>query len=90
MQFLAPFLLSITGSIAARVLTSLGIGIFSYAALTTLTATVISNITSNFNALPVAALAIVNLAGGGQAIAIICAALVTRASLSTIKSMRPT
>ncbi len=89
MQFLAPFLLSITGSIAARVLTSLGIGIFSYAALTTLTTAVITNIQANYNALPLIPLAIINLAGGGQAIAIICAALVTRASLSAVKSLRP-
>jgi hypothetical protein len=85
----ASFLLSITGSIAARALTSLGIGIFSYAAITALLNTVISNLTSNYQSMNSIVLNILNLAGLGQALGIIIAALTVRASLLAIKKMRP-
>jgi zona occludens toxin len=49
---LATFLISITGTLAARLMTALGIGIFSYAALTTEMNTVISSVQSNFNVIP--------------------------------------
>lgn len=86
---MGAFLLSITGSIAARVMTSLGIGIFSYAAIDTLITAVNNQILTNFNSMGVFALAIVNLAGGSQVIAIITAAFVTKGSLMAIKQMRP-
>lgn len=89
MQLIFAFLLSITGSLAARVLTALGIGIFSYAAINTLISNVITQINSSYGAMPSFSLAIVNLAGGGQVLAIICSALVVRGSLMAIKSMRP-
>lgn len=90
MTALATFLMAITGSIAARVLTSLGIGIFSYSAFTTVINTVITNVTTNYNGMPSFALNIVNLAGGGQCMGILFAALTVRASLMAIKTMRPT
>lgn len=89
MATLATFLLGITGSLAARALTSLGIGIFSYAAISTLMGTVISNVTSSYNSMSSVVLQIVNLAGFGQALGVIFAALTVRASLSAIKKMRP-
>jgi len=89
MSSLATFLMAISGSLAARVLTGLGIGIVSYAAISTLIATVNELVIANFNSLGSFALKIVNLAGGGQAVAIICAAFVVKGSLMAIKSMRP-
>ena len=89
MSSLATFLMAISGSLAARVLTGLGIGIFSYAAITTLISTVNGLVISNFNGIGSFTLKIVNLAGGGQAVAIICAAFVVKGSLMAIKSMRP-
>ncbi len=86
---MGAFLVSITASVAARVMTSLGIGIFSYAALSTLASSVVSSVMSNYAGLSATTLAIVNLAGGGQALAIMTAGLVTRASLMAVKSMRP-
>jgi len=86
---LAAFLLSITGSLAARALLALGIGIFSYSALSTLVNAVISNFTASYNSMSSVTLAIVNLAGFGQAIGIIFAGMITRASLMAIKKMRP-
>lgn len=87
MSTLASFLMAITGSLAARVLTSLGIGFLSYAALSTLASTVVNNITSNYNALGGVVLPLLNLAGGGQVMGIMCAALVTRASLLAVKKI---
>jgi hypothetical protein len=86
---LATFLLAITGSLAARVVTSLGIGIFSYAAITTLVNTVIAQVTTNYNSMSSVVLQIVNLAGFGSALGILFSAMVVRASLTAIKKMRP-
>jgi hypothetical protein len=85
----ATFLLSITGSIAARVLTSLGIGIFSYAAISSVLNIVIANITSQYQSMNSVVLNILNLAGVGQALGIIIAAMTVRASLLAIKKLRP-
>jgi hypothetical protein len=88
MGTLAAVLLGLTGSIAARVLTSLGIGIISYAALSTLAATVVASVTSNYNLLDPVIFNLLNLAGAGQAMGILCAAMITRASLQAIKKLR--
>jgi len=85
----STFLLSITGSIAARVLTSLGIGIFSYAAISSVLNIVIANITSQYQSMNSVVLNILNLAGVGQALGIIIAAMTVRASLLAIKKLRP-
>lgn len=88
MPVIATFLIAITSSVAARVFTSLGIGFISYAALSTLTNTVISSIDSSYNSMGGTALNIANLCGFGQAIGIITAAMITRASLIAIKSIK--
>lgn len=87
---LAQFLMSIAGSLAARVLLSLGIGIVSYAAITDLANKVVTQVTQSYQAVDVTVLAILNLAGAGQAIGILLAALVSRASLVAIKRFRIT
>jgi hypothetical protein len=89
MPAIAAFLLSITGSVVARVLTSLGIGFVSYAALSTLADTVVARVTDNYNATSSVVLGLLNLAGAGQALGILTAALVARASLLAIKKLRP-
>jgi hypothetical protein len=88
MPTIAAFLLSITGSLAARVLTSLGIGFASYAVLSTLTSQVVAQVTSNYQAQNTVVLNLLNLAGGGTALGIIIAALITRASLQAIKRFK--
>jgi len=86
---LAPFLIAITGTLAARVMVALGIGVFSYAALNTLASSVVSAVTSSYSGMGAFPLAIVNLAGGSQVFAILTAAIITRASLMAVKAMRP-
>ena len=89
-QTFAQFLMAISGSIAARVLLSLGIGIVSYSAINTLAQTVKNNVTQNYNALDSVVLSLLNLAGAGEALGILLAALITRASLVAIKRFRIT
>lgn len=88
MSTLAAFLLAITGSVAARVLTSLGIGFATYAALSSLATVVVNNVISNYNAMGSVVLNLLNLAGAGQALGVLAAALVTRASLLAIKKLK--
>ncbi len=85
---LASFLISIVGTLAGRVLLSVGIGMVSYAALNTLVEGVISNVTSNYQSVGGVVLQFLNLAGAGQAIGILSAALVTRTALVAIKKLR--
>ncbi len=88
MDTLATFLMSIAGSLAARVMLSLGFGIVSYASIITLANTVVNNVTANYNNLDTVTFNLLNLAGAGQALGIILSALVTRASLVAIKRFR--
>jgi hypothetical protein len=85
MQTLAAFLLSIVGSLASRVLISLGIAIASYASLTALANTVSSKVNENYALLNSTVLSLLNLAGAGQILAILLSALAARASISAIK-----
>ncbi|WP_333877506.1 DUF2523 domain-containing protein [Methylobacter sp.] len=89
MPTIATFLLSITGSVVARVLFTLGFGIVSYAALTTLTDTVISLAMSNYQSINPKVLQLLNLGGIGQSLGIITAGMTTRAALMAIKKLRP-
>lgn len=82
---LATFLLAITSSVAARVMTSLGLGFISYASLSTLASSVVSSVTSSYQSLGAVPLALVNLCGFGTALGILTSALVVRASLLSIK-----
>ncbi|MDP3876531.1 MAG: DUF2523 domain-containing protein [Methylobacter sp.] len=78
---LATFLLSIVGSLAGRVLVSLGLGMVSYAGLNVLLSGVIAQVNASYGATGGVVLQLLNMAGAGQAIAILTAALVTRTAL---------
>jgi len=87
MATIASFLLSIAGSLTARVLLSLGIGFLSYAAITTLAANVISEAQANYNSVDPVILQLLNLGGAGQFLGIIAAGLMARASLLAVKKL---
>lgn len=89
MPAIAQFLLSITGSVAARVLTSLGFGFISYAALSTLTSNLISLAQDQYNLIDADLLQFLNLGGFSTAMGITASALTTRAALMAIKRLRP-
>ena len=85
MPTLAQFLLTIAGSLAARVLTALGFAIASYQGITTLADNAIKSAQSSFNLIPPEILAIMNIAGAGQVLGILAAAITTRASMNGFK-----
>lgn len=87
MTTIAAFLLAITGSVTARVLTSLGIGFISYTALTALASTVASNVTSAYTSAGSNVLSILNLMSVGEALGIILGAMSARAAMSAIKRL---
>jgi hypothetical protein len=86
---LGAWLLSMVGSLTARVLFSLGFGIVSYAALTTLLGGLVSAAQSRYAMIDPAILQFLNLGGVGESMGIIAAAFATRATMSAIKSLRP-
>lgn len=90
MGTLSAFLIGIAGNLAARVFLALGIGIVSYAAVTTLLNSVISQLQGYYNSIPVTTLQLANLGGLGTFMSIITAAFITRASLMVVKKFRIT
>jgi hypothetical protein len=90
MSTLAAFLMTIAGSIAARVFISLGISIVSYTGVTILLNSIIDQLRSYYGALPSVTLQLANLGGMGYFFAIVTAAFITRASLMILKKFRVT
>lgn len=85
--YLGPFLIAITGSIVARVLTSLGAGFVTYTVLSTLTDNAVSHLDSAYGLVDPVVMALLNLSGLTSALTIITSALVTRASLMAVKKL---
>lgn len=80
----ASLLLSISGSIAMRILLALGITFGSYASLDIATEGMISLIQQHYNSVSVNVLALINLAGFGQAMGIILGGYVTKVALKAL------
>jgi hypothetical protein len=96
MPFLAPFwpiissfVLGLTGSVAARVLTSLGIGFVSYAVLDNIVSDLVSSAKFNYNSAPAVVLQLMNLTGFDKALNTLTSALVTKAAMMAAKALRP-
>ena len=81
---LAAFLMSISGSIAARVLLSLGIGWITYAGFDAFADQAKTAVLANFSGIHPDVLAIIGLAGFSQAVGIVLGALAARAALSAV------
>lgn len=86
---IATFVLGLTGSVAARVLTSLGIGFVAYSALDTIASGLVGHAKDNYNSIGGVVLQILNLSGGGTALNILTSAMITKAALMAAKSLRP-
>jgi hypothetical protein len=84
---LGAFLLSMTGSLVARVLLTLGIGFVSYTSFNSLAVTFTQNVASSYSLVPQQIFQILNLAGGGTAMVIISSAIVTKASIMAIAKL---
>lgn len=86
---LKTLLLAIAPSLAARVMTAIGIGVVSYAGITTLLNTVISNVNSSYGSIGSVPLAFLNMSGFGTALSIITSAIVARVTMTALKRFIP-
>lgn len=84
---LAAFLASISGSLAARVLLSLGIGWITYAGFDAFADQAKSAVLANFDLINPDVLAVLGLAGVSQSVGIVLGALAARAGLSAVSML---
>lgn len=82
---IAAWLLSIAGPIITRVLIQLGIGIVSYAAVSSAVGMLINSAKNNYLGLPSDMLAILAISGANDALGIIAAAITARLALQVTK-----
>lgn len=74
-------------SAVPKILTSLGIGVISYVAFTTVANGIVGQVQGMWSGLPAAILQIASLGGIPQALGLICGAFLSRAALLAGKSM---
>lgn len=84
---LGTFFANSSGAIAKRVLTALGMGIVSYAAVATALNTVISNAHNSYSGMTGYIAAFAGLGGIGEALGIITAAMVFRVTVTTMSRL---
>lgn len=82
---LGAFLAGSVSPLAKRVVVGLGLGIISFAGLTTLLNQLISQAQTSYNGLPQMALGLAGLMGLGEALGMITGAMVVRLTLVTMK-----
>lgn len=80
---LGTLLRTLLGETLARILAGAGLSFASYAALTTIITQMLGQVVASFSNVPANMLAIVLLAGCGEAVSIIGAAMLTKAALSS-------
>lgn len=80
-------MMALSGSLAARVLTSLGIGFISYESLNALVDNLKQQVLQNYHGLPADMMGLLGLSGIEESIQITLAAFVTRAGLMAIKRL---
>ncbi len=78
-------MIGLTATITGRVMTTLGLGYLSYTALNTISTTVSDKIFSQYGMIDSTILQVLNLAGFSEALHILTAAFITKASLMAIK-----
>lgn len=88
MATLSGVLTSLAGPLAKKVLTALGMGVVSYAAITAALAAVTSAITSAYGSITGDIAAIISLAGFGQAIGIILGAMAARLTYAQLNQLQ--
>jgi len=84
---LAQFLDTYLGSFARNVLSSLGIGVISYAGIKTVFDELVALAQAQFANIATDALAVVQLAGVGEAIGIIVGAITFKLTMTTMSSL---
>lgn len=89
MPTLASFLISIAGSLAARVFIALGISAVTFTGLSAALTSLTNQLQSQYNGLPAATLQMAGLAGFGHFFAIMTSAMVARLAVVAVKRFRP-
>jgi len=84
----ATLLLSLTGPIVVRVLTTLGLGVVSYTGYAVLLTTVTQSIQANFAGMPPEIIGFLFLSGLPQGMGIILSALSARIALMQLKRIQ--
>jgi hypothetical protein len=84
MTQLAAFLLSMAGTLAGRVLLSLGIGWISYAGFAVIASQIVTAVQTRVGGISADVLGVLALGGFTTALGIVCGAFVAKASLSAI------
>jgi hypothetical protein len=87
--YIAPFLLSIVGTLAARILTALSIGTVTYYGLSTLIESLMSHVQNSYSGTGGNVAAILGLLGIPSVISIIGTGFTTRVSLTLLKRFAP-
>lgn len=85
MGSLAAVLMSLASPIAKQVLLSLGLGVITYAGMSTALNAITTLIQSNLSGMPSAVAALMGLAGAGHALGIIAGAVAYRIGLQVTK-----
>ena len=79
------WLVSLGAPAVLQILISLGIGVLSYAALSSVLASALGMAKSHFNSLPSQLMGFVGLMGGGEVMSIIAGGLIARVTLAAGK-----
>ena len=85
MAGLGAFIISLTGPVVKKVLSSIGVGLVSYAALSTALNSVLSSAKGAIGGLSGSVLSMIQLSGCLDAASIIAGALIARVALQSIK-----
>ena len=84
----ANLLLSLTGPIVVRVLTTLGLGVVTYTGFTAVLDVVFGRIQASFSGLPADAAALIFMSGVPAGISIVLSALAARLTLVQLKKIQ--
>lgn len=85
MGAIGTWLVSLAGPVIARMLTALGLGVVSYAALSTALATALSSAKAAWSGLAGDSLALIQMSGASTALSIVAGAIVARLALLALK-----
>lgn len=84
----APWLVAMAGPVARQILLSLGIGVVTFAGLSTAVTALINQSSSSINSLPVQAAQLFGLAGGFEALSLIAGGIMFRVSMMSLKRFK--
>lgn len=75
---------TLSASLPGRILATLGIGVLTFASMSTAASVVVSTTMSSWGSLPASAYQVASMAGMTDALGITCAAVVARVSMSSL------